>query len=194
MKALFLAAICALALAGCASQPPDEWKGSTRTPAPSVASASLPEIDGKPFSFKAPKDQVLLVYFGYTSCPDICPTTMADVRLAIEELPESERERVTPVFATVDPSRDTPKKLRGYLGQFFSSYKALRATDPQQLKAAERAFGASHKKGRVDKTGNYPVDHTTFIYLVSDRGQILSELPFGAPASDIANDLKKALG
>lgn len=175
------ALLAATALAGCGGE--QDWRGVQRTPAPNVSDTSL----------KAPKGEVLAVYFGYTSCPDICPTTSADLRLAIDQLPRRARGRVTPVFITTDPARDSQAKMDRYLANFFQKYRALRIENPTKLRQVEKAFGARHKKGKTDKTGNYPVDHTTFLYLVSDQGRIVSELPFGAPYKDVASDLKKAL-
>lgn len=168
-------------------------QGIVAKPAPTVNQAKMrdygPQRSGT--SFRAPQGGYLLVYFGYTSCPDICPTTMADLRLAISDLPAAERTKVTPVFVTVDPSRDTPIKLNSYMKQFFGKrYQARWSNNAVQLKKAEQAFAVSHKKGKVDKTGNYPMSHTSLVYAVNDQGKIVVRWPYPPDPQIITDDLE----
>ena len=116
MKRFWLLVVLAVAVAACGE--PRELAGFVRTPAPSVATTSLPDVaSGEQFDFVAPEDGLLLVYFGYTSCPDVCPTTLADVRTALGRLGE-DADRVELVMATVDPDRDTPERLAHYVRWF----------------------------------------------------------------------------
>src|SRR5690606_40197961 len=85
---------------------------------------------------------LLLVYFGYTSCPDVCPTTMADVSAALVDLPPDKAGRVRVAMVTVDPERDTDEILAGYLAHFFSRGIALRTDAPTAIEAAAAAYGA----------------------------------------------------
>jgi protein SCO1/2 len=195
---IFLAAV---SLAACGqsevAKPERALRGVTRTPAPNVAKVTLPNVTtgarGKSFAMRASEGGLLLVYFGYTSCPDVCPTTLADIKGAIGKLPAKQRKLVMPVMATDDPSRDTPAVLNGYLSHFFDSWRALRSTDRRVFAKAEKAFHAAHKKGPVNEYGAYEISHTAYTYAVDDEGVIRVEWPFGSPSADIAADLTKLL-
>jgi len=197
--ALSILAIAA-ALAGCAGGDDDQNRslnGFTRTPPARVASAGLPDVspkaDGERLAFRAQPGGLLLAYFGFTFCPDICPTTLADVRRALDRLPAADRRRVEVAMATVDPQRDTRKVLNGYLSHFFPNWHALRTTDPAALRRAEKAFGAAHEIGPKRAGGEYDVSHTASLYAVDDRGVVRVEWPFGTEADAIAADLRALL-
>jgi protein SCO1/2 len=115
---------------GACSSTPDAPAGIVRDPAPVVGEATLPDISdgGADFPFVAGPDQVLVVYFGYTSCPDVCPTTLADLRRALEELGRR-ADDVDVAMATIDPGRDTDEVLTGYLTSFVPEGHPLRTTD-----------------------------------------------------------------
>jgi len=193
-----LAVAAALAVAGCGGGDEDtSLKGFTRTPPAKVGAVGLPDVapngNGARMAYRAKPGGLLLAYFGYTYCPDICPTTLADVRRALELLPAADRDRVGVAMVTVDPRRDTPKVLNGYLGHFFSAWHALRTTDPQALRRAEKAFGASHTIGPKDSKGEYAVSHTASLYAVDERGLVRVEWPFGTGSQAIASDLRALL-
>lgn len=190
----------AAAIAGCGGGENNNrsLKGFTRTPTAQVGAVGLPDVApkraGLPMAFRAKPGGLLLTYFGYTYCPDICPTTFADVRSALRKLPAAQRRRVTVAMVTVDPARDTPKVLNGYLGHFFTAWHALRTTDQGALRRAEQAFGATHEIGPRRADGNYDVSHTALLYAVDERGIVRVEWPFGTPSADIAADLQTLLG
>lgn len=200
-RALATAAVAAacLGVAGCGGDNEQELSGAVRTPPSQVGDVTLPahDPDGSPQGDQPlrPDDGLLLVYFGFTQCPDICPTTMADLGAALEDLPPQERERIAVGMVTVDPGRDTGKVLGTYLGHFFpdSVVHAYRTTDRAQLAAAEEAFGASHRIGRPDAEGNYDVSHTAQLYAVDRTGTVLVEWPFGTQPEAIADDVRSLL-
>lgn len=135
----------------------------------------------------AAPDELLIAYFGYTSCPDICPTTLADLRTAFEQV-GAEADRVAVAMVTVDPERDTGPKLSNYLSSFFDDYHALRQSDPDLLAAAEEPFGAQSSVVHNDD-GTVDVSHTAITYVVDDRGEVLVEWPFGTEPDAMADDL-----
>jgi len=137
----------------------------------------------------------MLVYFGYTFCPDVCPTTLADVRLALADLSPDQRASVEVGMVTVDPKRDTGKVLNGYLGHFFAKdvFASFVSRSPEQLARAEKAFGASHELGKPGKDGSYDVDHTAQLFAVDSNGVVRVEWPFGTSPEDIAADLRTLL-
>jgi len=200
MLLLAFALIGAVLLAGCGSgDQSGDLNGMTRTPPTEVGNVQLPNENPKTRSaltqLKGEGDGLMLVYFGYTFCPDVCPTTLADLRLALAELSPQQRERIRVGMVTVDPKRDTGDVLNAYLGHFFhrDAFASFVSGSPVQLSKAEMAFGASHKLGIPDAEGRYDVDHTAQVFAVDSDGVVKVEWAFGTSADDIAADLKSLL-
>ncbi|GIK76973.1 MAG: electron transporter SenC [Actinomycetes bacterium] len=201
VPAVVLPVMILIAASGCGSGGVgDELNGMTRTPPTEVGRVALPDESpgggGRQTRLRGEEDGLMLVYFGYTFCPDVCPTTLADLGVALGELPEEQARRVKVGMVTVDPERDTPKALNGYLGHFFAPgrFASFRTTDDDELARAESAFGASSKLGKADRHGNYEVAHTAQVFAVDGTGQVLVEWPFGTPSEDIRSDLERLLG
>lgn len=186
LRVVALAVVLGL-VASCSSGPAG-LSGVVRDPAPYVGSAALPDVtrEGEPFRFVAPSDGILVVNFGYTYCPDVCPATMAHIRSAVEEL-GPEGSRVTVAFVTVDPGRDTPEWLAEYVGHFAPGGHALRTEDPEALRESADVFGADYSV-RLEGT-KVLVEHTADLYAVDDQGLVRVIWPFGSPWQDIAADL-----
>jgi protein SCO1/2 len=181
-----------LLVAMLAACQPASLGGAVRDPAPRVADISLPDASrgGALTPMKAPPGELLLVYFGYTSCPDICPTTMSDISVALADLPADAARRVAVAMVTVDPERDTAETLSGYLSYFFERSHALRTDDPEMLAEAARAFGAQWEvapHGPGDSA--YEVAHTAITYVVDDTGTVAVEWPFGFATDAMSSDL-----
>jgi protein SCO1/2 len=180
-------------LAGCAqsSRPAAPAGHDSATPS-SLAAISLPEVraDGSaaPFRFQPPSGHVLVVYFGYTTCPDVCPTTLAALHRALALIGEDAR-RVEVAFVTVDPDRDTPDLLAPYVSTFIAGGHALRPAGPAELERAEHAFGATSSVTR-DAGGEIEVTHSGSGYLVNSEGRIVSEWEFGRTPELMAHDLQ----
>jgi protein SCO1/2 len=178
----------------------DEMAGMTRNPPLKVGSASLPNVNpdrkNRGDHFRANRDSLMLAFFGFTFCPDVCPTTLADVRLALAELKPSERDRVEVAMVTVDPERDTAKALNQYVGHFFpeESFAAFRTDNPDRLARVEEQFGAAHELGKPKADGSYDVSHTAQVYAIDDQGVVRVEWPFGSGFEAIAADTERLLG
>jgi protein SCO1 len=167
--------------------------GAVRAPALEVVAISLPDVGngGEPVPMQAPPGELLLVYFGYTSCPDVCPTTMSDLKVALDGLPDALASRVTVAMTTVDPERDTDEVLTGYLGFFFDDNSmALRAANPDTLAEAAEAFGVTWEIEAHSPGDAYMVAHTAVTYVVDDTGTVVVEWPFGFTPADMTNDLQ----
>lgn len=203
-KALVCLTIGVLLLAGaCSSDDQADGEPSTEDGAATeiiglvrdqpleVGEVVLPEesVDGSsaPFEMVAPEGGLLLVYFGYTSCPDVCPTTLSDVKGALAEVDGA--DAVSLAMVTVDPDRDTAQVLDGYLDHFLDRYHVIRTTDPAALEAAEDAFGASSSVTKTED-GTVEVAHTGTLYAVDDTGTVVVEWPFGTPRDALASDLQ----
>ena len=169
-------------------------RGAVRTPPPEVGDLTLPDIsrDGAAMDLRAEPDGILLVYFGYTSCPDVCPTTLAVTKAALRRLGD-EATRVSLAMVTVDPERDTDAILSAYVDGFIEGSHALRTTDPAQLRQVADGFGATYTVTK-GPDGAVEVTHSGSIYAVDDSGHVVVQWPFGTDAADIAADLGLLLG
>lgn len=178
-----------LVAAGCGSEPA-ELSGFVREPIPVVADAALPDAaaGGAPFAMQAPEGGLLIVYFGYTSCPDVCPTTLAEVRSALEDLGD-DAGRVEVAMVTVDPARDSDEIVAGYVHSFVPGSHALRTEDDSMLSEVADAFGAYYEV-TVGSDGGVEVVHTGHLYAVDDRGRLRVTWPFGVDGAALAADLE----
>ena len=169
--------------------------GITRPEPLQVGDVTVPDAttggEGGDFAMKAAPGELLIAYFGYTSCPDICPTTLADLRTAFEQVgPES--ERIDVAMVTVDPERDRGPKLSNYLSSFFTRYHALREPDLDRIAEIEEPFGASSEVVHQDD-GRVEVAHSAITYVVDETGTVLVEWPFGTEPDAMASDLSVLL-
>ncbi len=189
--------LVATACAGTGSNATDApvLSGFERTPTPSVSGASLPEVtnDDQSFRFEAQsKDGLLLVYFGFTHCPDVCPTTLADLRAALDQLDPSERSRIETAMVTVDPDRDTADVLPNYVRSFLPDAAALRTESDAELRATADAFGVTYEV--TETATGVEVIHTGSLYAVAPNGDLLISWPFGVTPEDLNKDLRILLG
>ena len=183
--------VAALVLVACSSNDgaDDGLAGFVREPMPRVDQVALPDLSagGEEFELRAPPEELLAVYFGFTNCPDICPTTLSDLRSAIRRLPEADQDRVSLAMISVDPDRDA-ENLVAYTQTFIPDGHALLTTDQTTLRAAAEPFGVSYQVS-VDDDGVVDVAHSTQLFLVDDTGSLLLTWQFGISADDIASDL-----
>lgn len=137
----------------------------------------------------------MLIYFGFTHCPDVCPTELQTMANALDMLgPDS--ERVAPVFITVDPERDTPGQLKGYVAAFHPRMVGLSGS-PEQIAAVAKAYKVYYNKAQSPSaSGDYQVDHTSFVYLMGPDGSLRSLFRSGisdkAMATEIRNQLRQS--
>lgn len=143
----------------------------------------LHAVDG-PFDTKTLRGKVLLVYFGYTSCPDICPATLSVGAQALNQLTAAEREQVRMIMISVDPERDSLAHLAQYATFFHPALVGVSGS-PEEVAATMRLFGASYRKGPVQADGSYAIDHTTATYVVDRDGQLVSILNFGSSPEQV---------
>ena len=169
--------------------------GVVRDPALEVGSVQLTSSDGSTVSMKADPGELLVATFGYTFCPDICPTTLNDLSIVVNDLPDDLSDRVSVAFVTVDPERDTPEVLSSYVEAFFTDRGlGLHGADEAQLAQATEAFGVQfqiddHEPGSI----NYSVAHTAVTYVIDERGSVIVEWPFGTEIDDMTSDLTTLL-
>jgi protein SCO1/2 len=219
---LLLAAL--LLVAGCAGTSSEArqassggWRGVEPQPVPERPDFVLTDTDGRPWSFREQtRGAPTWLYFGYTDCPDECPTAMADIAAALRRTDADLRDEVRVVFVTTDPERDDAARLRSWLGRFDASFTGLTGT-PADIEAAQRAVGIppATRAGPVptlpgrpdehehsaftaphthDRPLGYSVEHANviFAYDVDDRLPVL--YPAGVTAADLAADLPRLAG
>lgn len=169
-----------------------DFAGYVRSPASDVSTVVLPDVDGGEVTMVAPSNGFRLVFFGYTTCPDVCPATLGYIKIALNSLPDPQRERVVVDMITVDPARDDPATLSEYVRRFVPTANALRTDDDRVLRAAADAFGADYSI-TPDDDGEPEVSHTGDLYVVDDAGTVVLAWPFGSSPADIETDLRRLL-
>lgn len=154
-------------------------------------SYSLPDQNGKLRTPEDFKGKVTAVFFGYTQCPDVCPTSMAELAQVKKALGK-DGERLQGLFITVDPERDTPELLKSYVGNFDPTFLALRG-DLEQTKATAASFKAFFGKVPGKTPDSYTVDHTAGIYLFDANGQVRLFERYGSGVDTLTADVKALL-
>ncbi|EKV32038.1 Cytochrome oxidase biogenesis protein [Caenispirillum salinarum AK4] len=134
----------------------------------------------------------MLVYFGYTFCPDVCPTSLGTVGVALDGLDPAIVEKITPVFITVDPERDTPEAVGKYVAHFHPDMVGLTGS-PEQVDAAVKAYRAYYKKQPQDD-GPYLMDHSSVTYLMNPEGEFVRHFSHGTTPDAMAEGLREAVG
>jgi protein SCO1/2 len=187
--AMAIGVVC-LVVAGPAAAA--QFRGGLLEPPRPAADLSLRTQDGKPFRLSREHGKVVALWFGYTFCPDVCPTTLAELTQARQQLGK-DAERLSIVFVTVDPERDTPERLREYVKAFGGDFVAATGT-PEQLAQARKAYGVVAKKQVVSGTSAaYLIDHSAFVYVVDPAGRLRLMFPFGMSVEDMVHDFKLLL-
>jgi protein SCO1/2 len=153
---------------------------------------ALVDQDGKPFSSDQLKGKPTLIYFGYTFCPDVCPTSLLLMETAMDKLGPDAAKKVNLVFITVDPERDTPKLLKDYVGNFGPTFIGLTGT-PEQVAAAARTYRVYFQKVPGKDGGPYLMDHSSIVYLLDRNGRFVTHFTHEAKAEAIANAVQRQL-
>lgn len=191
-RLLTILAVLAL-VAGCEQPVPKvEFKGTDITGAPFGRHFELTDHNGVRRTLKDFAGKVVVMFFGYTHCPDVCPTTLSDMAQAFKLMSAEEAGRVQVLFVTVDPERDTPDMLKAYVPYFHPSFLGLYGT-PEEVARVAREFKVAYSKHVEPGATGYLVDHTAGSYVLDAQGRLRLYLPYAHPPQDIAHDLKTLL-
>lgn len=152
----------------------------------------LPDANGQVRSMKDFAGKVVVVFFGYTQCPDVCPTTMNELA-EIRKLLGKDGERLQGVFVSVDPQRDTPEVLKAYLGNFDPSFVALRPASAEQLEAVAKDFKIYFKRVDGSTDTSYTMDHSAGSYVYDTKGQLRLFTRYGMGVKPLAGDIELLL-
>jgi protein SCO1/2 len=151
----------------------------------------LVDSTGRTVRDDAFRGRLMLVYFGYTWCPDVCPTELQNMSAALDLLGDDAAE-VAPIFITVDPERDTVETMAEYQEHFHPSLVALTGS-PTQVAAAAKAYRVYYAKGPADRPGEYLMDHSSFVYLMDRKGGYLTHFAPATPPEQMAARIRERL-
>ena len=187
-----LLAVAALACSLLACTPAEtlSFKGTDISTADFGQPFTLTGQDGKPHSLADYQGTAVALFFGYTHCPDICPTTMLEYQQVMKLLGK-DADRVQVLFVSIDPQRDTPPVLAGYVPFFDKRFMGLTGSPAQVQAVASQYKIVAQRQARKD--GGYTMDHSAGSYLFDTRGQLRVYVPYGTPSADIAHDLQQLL-
>jgi protein SCO1 len=186
-KAIALGLIVLILSSGCGGP---AFKGQSHGGA--APDFTLTAQTGAPFRLSDQKGSVVLLFFGYTYCPDVCPTTLSDFKQA-HQLLGADAERVRFVFVTVDPDRDTPDRLKQYMAIFGSDFVGLSGT-AEQLAPVYKAYDITHDKvlSETDPR-DYFINHTATTFAIDPAGQWRLNEPYGTSVEDLVRDVRLLL-
>jgi protein SCO1/2 len=191
LSVALLAAGGMLPLAGCSDKAPS-FVSIDITGADYARDFSLVDHNGQTRSIKDFAGKVVVVFFGFTQCPDVCPTSMSELA-EVRKLLGADGERLQGIFITVDPERDTPEVLKAYMANFDPSFLALRPSSPEQLAALAKDFKAYYKKVDGRTPTSYTMDHSAGSYVFDPQGRIRLFTRHGMGAQALAGDLRQLL-
>lgn len=145
-----------------------------------------------PVSLRDFRGKLVVLYFGYTYCPDVCPTALTVIAQALQQLTADERGQVQTIFVSVDPARDTPEKLRDYVAFFDKGIIGVSGSAAETA-ATARAWGVYYAAQPADANGRYSVDHSAFTALVDGDGKLVARLPHATTPAELASRLRDEL-
>jgi protein SCO1 len=182
---------------GAAAEPPrlsppaDLFKAGVLSPAMPAPELALQGSDGKPLSLQRFRGKVVMLAFGFTSCGEVCPITMATLAGARKKLGDDATD-VQVVYVTVDPERDDAARMKKYLASFDPTFVGG-VGSRAEIDAAQKSFGISSTR-QVYPDGNYTIGHSSSIYLIDRDGRLRAVMPYGHSSDDFVHDLKILLG
>ncbi|MDZ7269445.1 MAG: SCO family protein [candidate division KSB1 bacterium] len=186
---LWLPAILALAACACRSQ---EAFHATEMPATPISDFVLQDQHGRPFKLSEQRGRVVVFFFGYTFCPDVCPLTLSTWKRVHDAL-QADTARVRFVYVTVDPERDTPEKLKTHLAIFHPGFTGLTGS-PEALREVYADFGVYAEKVNIAAgASGYLVNHSTRMFVVDPRGDLRLLIDHAAPVPEVVHDLRLLL-
>ena len=187
-----LLTLAASAVAACAPETAKpQFKAVDITGADYAKNFALPDTEGKMRTLKDFQGKAVVVFFGFTQCPDVCPTTLTEIAEAKKVL-GADGSKVQGVFITIDPERDTPELLKAYMANFGPDMIALRG-DAAQTAAVAKDYKVYYKRVDTKTPGNYTMEHTAASYVYDPQGRLRLYSRYGNGPQVLADDLKLLL-
>jgi len=194
-RVLLLSCVCLLVLgAGCRSEPaaPVPAAADELPILPIGGDFTLTNQDAQPFELASLRGKVVLVFFGYTMCPDACPTTLSKLSAAYARLTDDERARVKAIYISIDPERDTPKVMKEHLTYFGVDAVGLTGTPEDTAKVA-RQFGAHFERSSEPTAAGYLMSHTVSIFGLDAKGQTRLLIDYEANVDTVVRSIRQLL-
>jgi protein SCO1/2 len=185
LRLLLITTVTSL-LAACSD--PGQWHGKDISGLMPELAFELTNDQGEAVTAEAYQGQIRLLFFGFTSCPDVCPATLAKLNKAVRAMPEPLQSEVTPLFVSVDPGRDTPEKIASYVEFFGDRTEGLTGTEPALRQLAKR-YRTTFGYDEPDERGNYAVSHSSAVYVFDRQGEARLLFQSGLSAEQISEDL-----
>lgn len=170
---------------------PYRYHGFLLEPTKPVADFELVGPNNRPVKLSDFRGKLTVLYFGYTYCPDVCPTTLAELAQGVRRMGRR-ADQVQVVMVTVDPERDTPESLAQYMANFDARFIGLSGT-AEQVAAAATPLGIYYERHEGTAASGYLVDHTATVAVIDQNGFLRLVFPYGTPGEDIASDLARLL-
>jgi protein SCO1 len=171
---------------------PAGFRGTTYAePYPVAADIELKHASGSSFRLSDLRGKVVALFFGYTSCPDVCPTTMAELDQALEKMGD-QADQVQVLYVTVDPERDTPERVQEYVSYFNPTFIGLSGSEAELTKVWND-YGVFREIVNGSSAAGYLVDHTARVTVIDQDGNLRLSFPFDTPVEDVVHDLKLLL-
>jgi protein SCO1 len=188
---VLMALLTAMTQLGCSEKKPS-FHAVDITGAAYAQGFSLPGADGKTRTLKDFAGKVVVVFFGFTQCPDVCPTTLAEVS-SVKKALGVDGDKLQAVFITIDPERDSAPMLKAYVANFDPSFVALRPDSAEQLAAVAKDFKIYYKKSEGKSVTSYTMDHTAASYVFDPKGNVRLFTRYGAGIEPLTSDIRQLI-
>ena len=192
LGAVTLAGTASFALTACKDDSKPKFQGVDVTGAEYAKDIPLQDVNGQRRSLKDFSGKVVAVFFGYTQCPDVCPTTLQEL-VEVKQALGADGNKLQAIFVSLDPERDTPQVLKAYLANFDESFVGLHGT-PDEIAAVAKDFKIFFKKVPGKTEGTYTLDHSAGTYLYDPQGRLRVYERYGVGSQVLAQDVKALLG
>lgn len=188
---LLTGAIGLFCLISACSEAKPQFKAIDVTGADYARDFQLTDHNGQPRTLKDFAGKVVVLFFGYTQCPDVCPTTLSELA-EVKKLLDKDGDKLQGLFVTVDPERDTPEVLKAYMANFDPSFLAL-YTSPDQLPAVAKDYKVYYKKAEGKTPTSYAMDHSAGSYIYDTQGKLRLYTRYGSGPAALASDIQLLL-
>jgi protein SCO1/2 len=194
LRSILLAALAggALLLGACSEGGKASFNAIDVTGADYAKDFALTDHNGQARTLKDFQGKVVVMFFGFTQCPDVCPTSMTELA-TVRKLLGKDGEKVQGLFVTVDPERDTPEIMKAYMANFDPSFLALYAASPDQLAAVAKDYKVYYKKVAGKTPTSYTMDHSAGMYIYDTQGRLRLYSRYGSGAGALADDIRLLL-
>lgn len=182
----------ALLLGGCSDSGKPAFSSIDITGADYAKDFQLTDQNGQARTLKDYRGRIVVMFFGYTQCPDVCPTSLTEL-VAVKKLLGADGDKLQGLFVSVDPARDTPEVLKTYMANFDPSFVALYAETPEKLAALAKDYKVYYKKVEGKTPTSYTMDHSAGMYIYDTEGQLRLYSRYGSGAGAVAADIQQLL-